>query len=99
MTAGNPIATEAFRKSRRSGVFELLIAVSIECEEVWMKRRLFLTTGASAAWAQMPQNPSPMVEHTRAHERLENQGMAAREYQLSLGTLFVPARTHAMRSP
>lgn len=39
----------------------------------------------------MPQNPSPMVEHTRAHPRLTEEHPPGQRYSLSLGTLFVPA--------
>jgi hypothetical protein len=39
----------------------------------------------------MPQNPSPMVEHTRAHPRLSEEHPPGERYPLSLGTLFVPA--------
>src|SRR5882724_9295889 len=42
--------------------------------------------------AQLPQNPSPMQEHTRAHPRLEQQTLAGRREPLSLGTLFIPAK-------
>jgi hypothetical protein len=38
-----------------------------------------------------PQNPSPMVEHTRAHPRWPDQPPAGRREQLSLGQLFIPA--------
>ncbi|MGI9455535.1 MAG: esterase/lipase family protein, partial [Aeoliella sp.] len=40
--------------------------------------------------AQTPQNPSPMVEHTRAHERLEQSVPAGQRFDLPLGKLFVP---------
>lgn len=42
--------------------------------------------------AQMPQNSSPMVEHTRAHPRLEKMTPAGRREALELGTLFLPAK-------
>jgi hypothetical protein len=45
-----------------------------------------------AATAQMAQNPSPMVEHTRAHPRLKEATSAGRREALELGTLFLPAR-------
>ncbi len=35
------------------------------------------------------QNPSPMVEHTRAHPRIEKQTLAGRRETLELGTLFI----------
>jgi len=39
---------------------------------------------------QQAQNPSPMVEHTRAHQRLPEQHPAGRRARLELGTLFLP---------
>jgi hypothetical protein len=42
--------------------------------------------------APMPQNPSPMVEHTRAHPRLEQKQPEGRREKLALGTLFLPAK-------
>lgn len=67
-------------------------------------RRLFLVL-AFAAWpaaqacaqsqpaspGPMAQNPSPMVEHTRAHPRLTEVHSSGKRYSLALGTLFVPA--------
>ncbi len=50
---------------------------------------LFLT---STLMAQMPQNPSPMVEHTREHRRLTQEMPPGRRVGLGLGTLFVPER-------
>jgi hypothetical protein len=50
------------------------------------------------AWALLPlclaqqQNPSPMVEHTRAHPRLEKSEPPGRREKLSVGTLFIPVR-------
>lgn len=41
-----------------------------------------------------PQNPSPMVEHTRAHLRLTKESPPGEHYPLPLGTLFVP---HGLR--
>ena len=46
----------------------------------------------TAAGAQQPQNPSPMVEHTRAHPRLEKTTPPGRRETLELGTLFLPAK-------
>ncbi len=43
------------------------------------------------AHAQQAQNPSPMVEHTRAHPRLKEQSPPGRREKLALGTLFLPA--------
>ena len=44
-----------------------------------------------------PQNPSPMVEHTRAHPRLPAQTTEGRREKLSLGTLFVPAKLRSKK--
>ena len=44
-----------------------------------------------AARAQQAQNPSPMVEHTRAHQRLKEESPPGRREKLELGTVFVPA--------
>ena len=41
--------------------------------------------------AAEPQNPSPMVEHTRAHPRLVEQHPEGRRAKLDAGTLFIPA--------
>ncbi len=51
---------------------------------------------AATAFAQQPQNPSPLVEHTRAHPRLAEEAPAGRRDTLEIGTLFLPAR---LRSP
>jgi hypothetical protein len=47
---------------------------------------------APAALAQQAQNPSPMVEHTRAHPRLAEARPPGRREALEIGTLFVPER-------
>jgi hypothetical protein len=41
--------------------------------------------------APAAQNPSPMVEHTRAHPRLKEEPPKGRREQLTAGTLFIPA--------
>src|SRR4051794_20535286 len=41
--------------------------------------------------AQQSQNPSPMVEPTRAHTRLTETSPKGRREKLDLGTLFIPA--------
>jgi hypothetical protein len=41
------------------------------------------------------QNPSPMVEHTRAHPRLKEEHPAGRREKLALGTLFLPEKLKA----
>lgn len=48
-------------------------------------------TPQNPAQTGVPQNPSPMVEHTRAHLRLPNESPPGRHEKLSLGTLFIPA--------
>lgn len=48
-----------------------------------------LVTGA--IYGQQSQNPSPMVEHTRAHRRLAEQSPPGRRESLALGPLFLPA--------
>jgi hypothetical protein len=45
-----------------------------------------------------PQNPSPMVEHARSHLRLPDAATEGRRENLSLGTLFVPAKLK-LKSP
>jgi hypothetical protein len=55
---------------------------------------LFLT---STLTAQMAQNPSPMVEHTREHPRLTKQTPPGRRVDLGLGRLFVPQRVKHTR--
>lgn len=55
-----------------------------------MTRRWAAAAIASCALAQQAQNPSPMVEHTRAHQRLVEEHPAGRRETLELGTLYVP---------
>ncbi|MDQ2945116.1 MAG: hypothetical protein M3Y27_04110 [Acidobacteriota bacterium] len=45
-----------------------------------------------------PQNPSPMVEHTRVHPRLQKQVPEGRRETLTLGTLFLPAKLKSTSS-
>ncbi|HXB69368.1 MAG TPA: hypothetical protein VNY05_14050 [Candidatus Acidoferrales bacterium] len=49
------------------------------------------TVALSTVNGQQAQNPSPMVEHTRAHRRLVEQSPPGRREKLDLGTLFLPA--------
>src|SRR5690349_14435109 len=50
--------------------------------------------------AQQAQNPSPMVEHARAHPRLAEETPKGRREALELGTLFVPeALEHKQAAP
>jgi pimeloyl-ACP methyl ester carboxylesterase len=40
--------------------------------------------------AAEPQNPSPMVEHTREHPRMKEEHPAGERVKLDVGTLFIP---------
>ena len=53
-----------------------------------MRALVFLAI--AAGFAQQPQNPSPMVEHTRAHTRLTEQTLPGRREKLDVGTLYLP---------
>lgn len=53
---------------------------------------------ASIVPAQQPQNPSPMVEHTRPHRRLAETRPDGTRAALAVGTLFVPERLAGRRS-
>ena len=57
-----------------------------------MRIALTLLCLAAPAFAQQPQNPSPMVEHTRAHPRLKQESPEGRRETLEIGTLFLPAK-------
>jgi hypothetical protein len=59
-----------------------------------IKSRISLAFAAFSvsAVAQMPQNPSPMVEHTRPHPRLTEQSPRGSRYPLEIGTLYVPPK-------
>jgi hypothetical protein len=60
-----------------------------------MKQILCLASGwlfiAAHTFSADPQNPSPMVEHTREHPRLTEEQLDGRREKLGLGTLFIPA--------
>ena len=52
------------------------------------------------AVAQLPQNPSPMVESTRRHERLPKQQVAGKRFKLPVGDLLLtPAAEKRDRLP
>jgi hypothetical protein len=53
---------------------------------------IFLLLLALPALAQMAQNPSPMVEHTRPHPRLPQQTATGARHPLEIGTLFLPPK-------
>lgn len=55
-----------------------------------MRSIILVMLCALAVYAQQAQNPSPMVEHTRAHTRLPPETSAGRREKLELGTLFLP---------
>ena len=55
-----------------------------------MKPLLFLFVLILPVPAAEPQNPSPMVEHTREHPRLKEERPAGRREKLDAGTLFIP---------
>jgi len=59
--------------------------------------RYLLVLLALSLLAQQSQNPSPMVEHTRAHPRTVQSTPAGRRLKLELGTLFIPARLEHRR--
>lgn len=47
----------------------------------------------------MVQAPSPMVEHTRAHERLQKQTLAGERIATPLGQILMPGRGHPRKLP
>lgn len=55
-----------------------------------MKTWMILFAVALASQAAEPQNPSPMVEHTREHPRLKEEHPLGKREKLDAGTLFVP---------
>ena len=72
----------SFRRHTGTPGFLTLVAVAA----------LTLTIGSRRALAQQAQNPSPMVEHARAHPRLAETKPPGRREALELGTLFLPER-------
>jgi len=55
-----------------------------------MKPLLFLFVLILPVRAAEPQNPSPMVEHTREHPRLKEEHPVGKRVKLDTGTLFIP---------
>ncbi len=53
---------------------------------------------ALTTFAQQSQNPSPMVEHIRAHPRLKEEQPTGRREKLEIGTLFIPAKLTSKKS-
>jgi hypothetical protein len=69
-----------------------------------MRRLLTCALAVFALHSQQAQNPSPMVEHTRAHRRLREQAPPGRREKLNLGTLnqgtlFLPAGLRLAKRP
>ncbi len=48
---------------------------------------------------QLVQAPSPMVENTRAHERIQRHDLAGERIQTKLGSLLLPERSRGRRIP
>ncbi len=57
-----------------------------------MRRIILITFFTISAFAQQAQNPSPMVEHTRAHPRLKQETPVGQRETLELGALFIPEK-------
>jgi hypothetical protein len=55
--------------------------------------------GAGEPPAKAGQNPSPMVEHTRSHERLKEERPAGKRVPLKIGQLFLPATLPEGKAP
>jgi len=55
-----------------------------------MFTRLLYLSLVLASQAAEPQNPSPMVDHTREHPRLKEEHPAGKREKLDAGTLFIP---------
>jgi hypothetical protein len=64
----------------------------------WRLILIPLSLFAADSQTAMQQNPSPMVEHTRPHPRLDPKAPPGRREKLTLGTLFLPARLR-LKSP
>ena len=78
-------AVQSFRIGRWPGVaFLLLVAALVSAAQ---------QNPSPAA----QQNPSPMVEHTRAHPRLEKTVPPGQRIQLELGTMFITEKIQATR--
>jgi uncharacterized protein YbbC (DUF1343 family) len=80
----------AARLKRGESGRQVLDAMRGQLEEFARIRAKYLLYEGTAQ--AQPQNPSPMVEHTRAHPRLEQKAPEGRREKLALGTLFLPAK-------
>src|SRR5258708_4548404 len=72
------------------------MVVLVACVKPKRLTRLTYVLAAATAFAQQ-QNPSPMVEHTRVHPRLEQASPPGRREKLSRGSLFIPAKLQHKR--
>ena len=63
-----------------------------------MRFIFWLSFLALTTFAQQSQNPSPMVEHIRAHPRLKEEQPTGRREKLEIGTLFIPAKLTSKKS-
>jgi uncharacterized protein YbbC (DUF1343 family) len=86
----------AARLKRGESGRQVLDAMRTQTEEFARIRAKYLLYEGTAQ--AQPQNPSPMVEHTRAHPRLEHTTPEGRREKLALGTLFIPANLN-LKSP
>jgi hypothetical protein len=64
----------------------------------WLLVALFVSLAPAGA-TPAEQNPSPMVEHTRAHPRLKDEKPEGRREKLTTGTLFIPKGVQGERVP
>jgi len=67
------------------------------CRKAALLAAFFLLLLPVASRAQLPQIPSPMIEHTREHPRLTQTSPPGRREKLELGTLFIPEKLTAKR--
>jgi hypothetical protein len=73
----------------KEGTYTLEVTARDKDGKVLTSHALRLLHG-QAAPEKETQNPSPMVEHTRAHVRLKEERLPGRREKLSIGTLFLP---------
>jgi hypothetical protein len=72
-----------------SGMYTLELTAQDEAGKAITTRIVPLFHGNQTT-APLGQNPSPMVEHARAHPRLKEERPAGQRHQLEVGTLFLP---------
>src|SRR5215813_8873967 len=78
---------ERERSRRRAGARSLIVSALSSCFFAWLCVEIPVLN-RNTVQAQQSQNPSPMVEHTRAHPRLKEETPPGRREKLELGTLF-----------